>query len=143
MALKFLSPIHNTSRYIDLYVEDRCADLGLGSAEGHLLLYLRSYSPVSVSRLHTVSGIKRSTLTSMFDRMATRGWITRELSSRDRRQVMIELTGTGRQQADRLRDAMERLEEQIGELVTPEQLRGFVAVVSTISEIAKLRSGPG
>jgi DNA-binding MarR family transcriptional regulator len=143
MALKFLSPIHNTSRYIDLYLEDRGADLGLGPTEGHLLLYLRSYSPVSVSRFHTVSGIKRSTLTSIFDRMVSRGWITRESSPRDRRQVLIDLTGAGRRQADGLRHAMERLEEQISESVTPEQLRGFVAVVSTISEIVNTRAAAG
>ena len=133
MALKFLSPVHNASRQIGLYLEDNCDSLDLSTTEAHLLSYLRSYSPTPVSELHRVFGIKRSTLTSIFDRLVSREWITRMPSKRDRRVVILDLTDRGRDRADRVQEAVERLEKIIGDAVGPEELNGFIAVMSAIS----------
>lgn len=133
MALRFLSPIHNATRQIELCLEGPCVALGLSTAEGHLLTYLRTYSPAPIHELHRVFGVKRSTLTSVFDRLVARGWIDRQPSRRDRRSVEISLTAEGRARADRVYEAIEKLEASIGASVDSDDLRGFNAVMSAVS----------
>lgn len=140
MSSTFVSQLYNASRHIDLYIEARCATLGLNPIEGHLLLYLLTYSPVSVSLIHKTFAIKRSSLTSIFDRLVARGWVSRRPAPRDRRLVLVELTAAGRERANRLQDTIAGLERRIGEQVNTDQLRGFVAVLSAISDISG--SGP-
>jgi DNA-binding MarR family transcriptional regulator len=132
MSLRFLSPIHKASRQIASSLEEACADADLTATEGHMLSYLRSYSPSSVSELHRVFGVKRSSLTSMLDRLASRGWIARELSARDRRAILVSLTDRGRHRADRVQTAVEELEARIGAGLTPADLEGFYTVLSAI-----------
>jgi DNA-binding MarR family transcriptional regulator len=135
MALKFLSPIHNASRQIGLYLEVKNAEIALSPTEGHLLSYLLSYSPAPVSELHRVFGIKRSTLTSIFDRLEARGWVARSPSKRDRRGVVVELTERGRKRADAVQESIEQLESGINRAITPDELQGFIAVLSAISSV--------
>lgn len=97
-----------------------------------MLSYLRSYSPSPVSELHRVFGVKRSTLTSMLDRLASRGWVAREPSARDRRVILVSLTDAGRTRADRIQTGIEELEARIGAELTPADLEGFYAVMSAI-----------
>jgi DNA-binding MarR family transcriptional regulator len=138
MALKFLSPIHNASRQIGLYLEVRCAEMALSTTESHLLSYLRSYSPAPVSELHRVFGTKRSTLTSIFDRLEERGWVTRSPSKRDRRVVLIDLTDQGRKRADAVQESVEQLESGINRAITPGELQGFIAVMSAITAVTEI-----
>ena len=92
MALKFLSPIHKSTRQIELYLEGRMAELGVSNPEGHLLSYLASYAPCPVGDLRRVFGYKGSTLTSMLDRLERRGLITRGAHPGDRRSFLVELS---------------------------------------------------
>ncbi len=140
MALKFLSPIHNAGRQIGLYLEARNAEMALSPTEGHLLSYLLSYSPAPVSEFHRVFGIKRSTLTSIFDRMEARGWVARGPSKRDRRAVLVDLTEHGRNRADAVQQSVEQLESGINHAVTPDELQGFIAVMSAISNVTGIMS---
>ena len=130
MALRFLSPIHKANRQIALSLEEACADADLSATEGHMLSYLRSYTPSAVSELHRVFGVKRSSLTSMLDRLESRGWIARDVSSRDRRVVLVSLTDRGRSRAERVQTAVEELEALIGAELTSADLEGFYAVLS-------------
>jgi len=131
--MRFLSPIHRAIRQISLYFEARSEQFGLTPSEGHMLTYLRSYSPTPVGELHRVFGIKRSTLTSTLDRMEKRRLITRRLSTEDRRVFLVDLTRRGRITADGVRVAAEDLERGILEQLTKEDLAGFDAVIKAIA----------
>lgn len=98
-----------------------------------MLSYLRSYSPSPVAELYRVFGVKRSTLTSMLDRLESRGWVARETSRRDRRVVLVSLKPEGRSRADRIQRAVEALEERIAAQLTREQMEGFYAVMSAVA----------
>jgi DNA-binding MarR family transcriptional regulator len=98
-----------------------------------MLSYLRSYSPSPVSELHRVFGIKRSTLTSMLDRLASRGWLARSPSTRDRRVILVSLTEGGRVRAYRIQTAVDELEARIGADLNEEEPAGFYAVMSAIA----------
>ena len=142
MALRFLSPIHKAYRQIAIYLEERSSDLDLNTTEGHTLSYLRSYSPAPVSELHRVLGIKRSTLTSVLDRLEARGWLGRQPSGRDRRVILVGLTDMGRVEADRVQETVERLEAEIGARIAPGDLEGFRAVVSAIAAVTEAVVAP-
>jgi len=135
LALQFLSPIHKASRQIAVYLERDLDERDIASAEGHLLSYLRSYGPCPVGELHRVFGHKRSTLTSILDRLCDRGFVCRRVDPEDRRSVLVELTARGRREADRVQVVLETLEEAIRSRVRARDLEGFRAVMAAIGGV--------
>ena len=103
MPLQFLSPIHKASRQISIYLERATMELRVSPGEGHLLSYLSTYAPCPVSELERVFGHKRSTLTSMLDRLSDRGLLNRQINPDDRRSFTIALTPAGRKLAGKLK----------------------------------------
>jgi DNA-binding MarR family transcriptional regulator len=138
MALRFLSPIHKATRQIGAYLETHCSDLGLTTTEGHMLSYLRSYSPAPVSELHRVFGVKRSTLTSMLDRLAAHRWVERRPSNRDRRVTLVSLTEEGSSKAEGVQAALDALEAEIVAKTKPQDLEGFYQVLSAVSAVTEV-----
>lgn len=139
MQLQFLSPIHKASRQITIYLERATVELGVSPSEGHLLSYLRSYAPCPVSELERVFGHKRSTLTSMLDRLAERDLLTRQINSSDRRSFTIELTPDGRKLAGKLRKVLEAFEQDVKEQVNDKQMAGFRAVMQAIADVTNVK----
>jgi DNA-binding MarR family transcriptional regulator len=119
-------------RQIALYLESKCAALGVTAAEGHLLSYLRSYAPCPITEIVRVFGIRPSTMTSILERLDERGLLTREPDAEDRRSVRISLTREGMVVADRINRLVRDLEERIGKRVRPTQLAGFRSVMGAV-----------
>ena len=139
MQLQFLSPIHKASRQITIYLERATIELGVSPGEGHLLSYLRSYAPCPVSELERVFGHKRSTLTSMLDRLAERDLLTRQINSSDRRSFTIELTPDGRKLAGKLRKVLEAFEQEVKDQVNDKQMAGFRSVMQAIADVTNVK----
>jgi DNA-binding MarR family transcriptional regulator len=134
MPLLFLSPLHRSIRQIGLYLEGHTAALALSNGEGHLLSYLRSYAPCPIGELHRVFGTKRSTLTSMIDRLEERRLVVRALDPKDRRSFLLDLTKDGRKAGDRLQVVLEELEASVRARIRKSDLDGFQAVLAAIAE---------
>ncbi len=134
MALQFLSPIHKSTRQVELYLESRMAKLGVSNPEGHLLSYLASYAPCPVGDLRRVFGYKGSTLTSMLDRLERRGLITRDVHLQDRRSFLVELSALGRKTARAVTRVVVDLESDILKHCEPGDLEGFRKVMAAIAE---------
>lgn len=132
MALHYLSPIHKAVRQIALFLEPKCAALGVSPSEGHLLSYLRSYAPCPIAEIVRVFGIRPSTMTSMLERLDQKGLLTREPDPEDRRSVRITLTREGKVVADRINRLVRELEERIGTQVRPRELAGFRSVLGAV-----------
>jgi DNA-binding MarR family transcriptional regulator len=135
MPLQFLSPIHKASRQVSIYLERATVELGVSPGEGHLLSYLRSYAPCPVSELERVFGHKRSTLTSMLDRLAERNLLTRKINPSDRRSFSIELTPEGRKLAVKIQKILEAFEQRVKDRITERQRAGFRAVMGAIADV--------
>src|SRR4030095_2442338 len=133
MALLFLSPIHKASRQIGIYFETALKGSELSPFEGHLLSYLRSYAPCALSEIHRVFGMKRSTLTSVFDRLEERGLISRETLAEDRRSFLVRLTRKGTAAANQVQRHVEALEASISKGITKNDLEGFRRVMGSIA----------
>jgi MarR family transcriptional regulator, organic hydroperoxide resistance regulator len=135
MQFQLLSPIHKASRQISIYLERASGELGVSPAEGHLLSYLKSYGPCPISELERVFGLKPSTLTSMLDRLAERGLLTRQVNAKDRRSFTVELSSDGRKLAGRIQRMVAEFEQSIEERITDRQMAGFRAVMEAIAEV--------
>lgn len=133
MAVRFLSPVQKVARQIAGYLEQETAGLDVTPTDGHLLSYLASYSPAPMTELHHVLGVKRSTMTSVLDRLEARSWVRRLPSPRDRRALLVVLTDEGRVHATRIRQVLERLEADIAARVSPADLEGFLAVLTAVT----------
>src|SRR6266571_1388475 len=112
MPLRFVHPIHRATHRIGLYLDD-LREGGLTQGEAHILALLAHSGPARVADLHRGLAHKRSTLTSILDRLANRGLITREVGKADRRTFLIMLTAKGRKLAQRISHHLSDLERAV------------------------------
>jgi len=66
----------------------RCG-IEINSAQGRIMFALWQADGVSIQELAQKTQLKKSTLTSMLDRLETMGYLRRQRSSRDRRIIQI------------------------------------------------------
>lgn len=105
--------LERATHAVALWIERAFADLRLTQAEAHVLAYLAQHAPCSINDLHRSFGHKRSTLTSLLDRLEARGWIQRGAHPESRRLVMVQLTEAGQPVAERVSTALRTLEDQL------------------------------
>ena len=141
MSLRLIPPIHRATHRIGLYLADLRED-GLSQGESHILALLATSAPATIADLHRGLAHKRSTLTSILDRLTERGLITREVGAADRRTFVITPTAKGVQMARRVHRHLIDLEEAIGRRVTADEVKGFMKVVSAVEDEARKRTGP-
>jgi len=137
--LRFLSPIHRASRQIALHLSEEMVELNLASHEAHLLSYLRSYAACSISVLHRVFGLRRSTLTSMLDRLEEKGLVRRELCAADRRSFLVHLTVAGADLAGKVQRPVDELERRIHAELDPDDVCGFDRVMEAIARVTQVQ----
>lgn len=99
-------------------------------AQGRILFVLWDKDDIPISELSKKTGLAKTTLTSMLDRMEKHGLIRRVCVPDDRRTVRIRLTDTARQ----LHDRYEQVSEEMNQIF----YRGF-----SDEEILTLETGLG
>jgi DNA-binding MarR family transcriptional regulator len=102
--------IECAAHLIGLHVER--AGLGITQAEAHILGRLAD-GPATVGELHHEFGHKRSTLTSVLDRLEERGYVERSVNSDDRRSFVVTTTREGARVAKRVVRTFDVLENAI------------------------------
>ena len=140
MPLRFVHPVQRATHQIGLYLNElREEDLTQG--EGHILALLAESSPATVAELHRGLAHRRSTLTSILDRLTDRGMITRSVGKADRRTFVIDLTSKGRKLARRVNQHLLKLEDRVRRQVSQADITGFTKVIAALeSEAAKRTS---
>jgi len=141
MPLRLVPPIHRATHRIGLYLAD-LRDDGLSQGEAHILALLATAAPATIAELHRGLAHKRSTLTSILDRLAERGFVTREVGAVDRRTFVITPTAKGRAVATRVHRHLTHLEKAVGRRVTAGDVKGFMKVVSAVEDEAHRRTSP-
>jgi len=136
MPLGLVPRIHRATHRIGLYLAD-LRELGLSQGEAHILAQLAASSAATIADLHRGLAHKRSTLTSILDRLVDRGLITREVGADDRRTFVITPTAKGRRVARQVHDHLTALERAIARRVTGEDLRRFKKVIAAVEEEAR------
>ena len=135
MPLQFIHPVHRATHRIGLYV-DELHEQHLTQGEAHILALLAESSPATVADLHRGLAHKRSTLTSILDRLAAHGLITRKPGISDRRTFVIGLTTKGRKLASRVNRHLSELERKVRRQVKPSDIEGFTKVLSVLESEA-------
>ena len=139
MALDFLSPLHKASRQISVYLESRTRELGLSPLEGHVLTYLRSYSPASIRDLVRVFGVKQSAFPSLLDRLEEAGYARRTINPDDRRSFLVHITDRGSELAARVTRLLRSLEDDLHHRVQGRDFKGFQVVMRAVDDITQVR----
>ncbi len=140
MPLRFVHPVHRATHRIGLYLDD-LEEPGLTQGEAHILALLACSGPANVAHLHGGLAHKRSTLTSILDRLAKRGLITRAVGKTDRRTFVVRPTAKGRRLAQRVRHHLSVLERAVSGRVSAADIKGFNKVVAALEQEAHRRCG--
>jgi DNA-binding MarR family transcriptional regulator len=136
MPLRLVPSIHRATHRIGLYLAD-LREAGLSQGEAHILAHLATSRPATIADLHRGLAHKRSTLTSILDRLVARGFVTRTVSPDDRRSFVVDTTAAGRRAAARVHGHLTALEAAVARAVTSAEMRTFLKVLSAIERQAR------
>jgi DNA-binding MarR family transcriptional regulator len=139
MSLRLVPPIHRATHRIGLYLSGAGTG-GLSQGESHILALLASAAPATIADLHRGLAHKRSTLTSILDRLVDRGYITRTVGTEDRRTFLIAPTAKGRAVAARVKRHLADLERAVARRVTAADVAAFLRVIDTVEQEAHART---
>jgi DNA-binding MarR family transcriptional regulator len=134
MPLLIIPRIHRATHQIGLYIER--SGLGVNQGEAHILAHLAGAGDSTVGELHKAFAHKRSTLTSVLDRLAERDLIRREVRSEDRRSFAVILTPAGKAVARKIHRHLEALEKAALAGVGRAKTKTFIAVLEAVEEAA-------
>lgn len=134
--LTLIPPVHRATHRIGLYLQRR-RGLGVSQAEAHVLAHLCDLGPCSIGALHEAFAHRRSTLTSILDRLEQRGFVRRQLRADDRRSFRVTLTPKGSTRARRVRAVLGALETLVARRVNASELAGFAVVVTALADAAR------
>jgi DNA-binding MarR family transcriptional regulator len=133
-TLHLVPALERATHAVALWIERVFADLRLTQAEAHVLAALSEIAPCSINDLHHRFGHKRSTLTSLLDRLEERGWVRRGTHPSSRRLTLVELTEDGRLIADRTQAAVRELEARLMTHLESDDLAAFARALSALEE---------
>ena len=126
--------LERATHAVALWIERSLQDLRITQAEAHVLGYLAHARQCSINDLHASFGHKRSTLTSILDRLEQRGLVRRGPHPASRRLVMIQLTDAGQQIGQRISAMLHDLDAVVIERTGPGDVDAFSRVIGAIEE---------
>ena len=128
MPLRLIPSIHRATHRIGLHIAE-LKDPKVNQAEAHVLAHLAGAGDATIGEVHRAFGHKRSTLTSILDRLEERRLIERTSDERDRRTFVVSLTRTGRTAARRVTAHLQAFEGRALLAVPSADLRAFLRVL--------------
>ena len=126
--------LHRTTHQTLHALSSALAGEKLNAAEINALANLAAGGTLSVRQLSERTGTRASTLTGVLDRLADRGYLTRELDPSDRRSFRLPLTESGQAVAARVLAAIADLEREAMAALSATQIAGFHAVLTALQE---------
>lgn len=136
-SLRLAPALEHATHALGLWVERAFGNVGLTQAEAHVLAYLAKHPDAAINDLHVSFGHKRSTLTSILDRLEARGWVRRVPHPSSRRLVAVELTEAGRAIGERASGALHAIEERVRAKMGDMAIDDFLAVIHVLEEELK------
>ena len=130
-------PLHRATHAVALYLQACRPPLGVSQGEAHVLDHLAEVSACPLGELARAFGHRRSTLTSILDRLEARGLVRRALRAEDRRSFQVSLTPAGRALAARVHAALTRLEGALLRRVGRARLEAALEVLAALPDAAK------
>ena len=119
---------HVTGAWLDASLQSE----GLSHGEANLLAFLNDHPHAAINDAHVHFGHRRSTLTSLLDRLEARGLVRRVPHPSSRRSVSLELTDGGRILAGDVTELIEWLEDRVRQSVSTSDLASFDRVIRAL-----------
>ena len=134
MRLELIFSVHRATHRIGLYIRRHSPDLT--QAEAHILCHLHEFGDSTISELHKAFAHKRSTLTSVLDRLEGSGLATRQSSPKDRRSFVVGLTRSGKTKAAKIHRQLESLEAGVLRANDRKAVEAFGQVIRDLEKLA-------
>jgi DNA-binding MarR family transcriptional regulator len=130
-AVSLVPAVHRATHRVGLYLA-AAGQRGLSQGEAHVLAQLAQDGAATIAELHRGLAHRRSTLTSILDRLADRGLVTREVAREDRRSFLIALTRDGRRAATRVARSIAALERAVVAKTTSRDVEACLRVLAAL-----------
>lgn len=112
-------------------------ELDVTQPEAHILAHLAETGDARIAELHERFGHRRSTLTSVLDRLEQRALITRATDMNDRRSFVVTLTKRGRSVAKAVHGALLAIERTAVGSMSPSQRALASELLDALAAAAK------
>lgn len=136
MALQLIPNVHRATHRTGIEIA-RIRGISASQGEAHILAHLHEKGEATIAGLHQALAHKRSTLTSILDRLAARKLITRGVDEGDRRSFRIKLTPAGARAAAKIHAHLEALESEALAGVPPAQVKAFTTIILKLAGAGK------
>ncbi len=136
MTLELIPHLHKATHQVGLFVGRHKTNLAVSQAEAHILAHLSPLTSCTIGELHASFGHKRSTLSSILNRLEERALIARKINPDDKRSFIIELTRKGKTAAKKVHASLRALEKAVAGAVSKAEVAGFLAVVAALCDAA-------
>ncbi len=130
--LRLIPEVHRATHRVGIFLDS----LGITQGEGHILSHLAASGDTSIAELHRALAHRRSTLTSILDRLAERQYISRESDPKDRRSFIVRLSAKGKTVAARAHRELARIEQGALKSVTGREFQSVVKVLHALEKTA-------
>lgn len=137
--LRLVPAIHRATHRIGLYLSGLTPDK-LSQGEAHILAQLSATGSAAIAELHRGLAHKRSTLTSILDRLTKRGLVKRAVGTADRRTFVITLTAKGRTMARQVHERLASLEAAIADAVPDKTMKALHEALELLEREAHTRA---
>jgi DNA-binding MarR family transcriptional regulator len=104
LVAEHLKLIFQISRKIRQIEQKNLSDLGLSPTQIYILTFLSEHPDTSLNQLANFLGITPSSSSELIDKLVELQYVTREISSKDRRLVHLNITNKSRQIITKITD---------------------------------------
>ncbi|MEB6195310.1 MarR family transcriptional regulator [Mammaliicoccus sciuri] len=99
---------YNVSRLFAQFYEKELKSFGLTYSQYLVLLSLWEENPQTLHSIGRKLDLSSNTLTPLLKRLEQSGWVTRQKSDQDKRQLIVSLTQKGKEQKQPIYDAISK-----------------------------------
>ena len=135
MTLQLIPDVHRATHRIGLDIA-RCPGVSVNQGEAHILAHLHAQGEMTIAELHRALAHRRSTLTSILDRLTERKLVTRAVDPQDRRSFRIKLTPAGARAAVKVYRCLESIERAVLKGIKPAEMRVFERIIRGLAGTA-------
>jgi MarR family transcriptional regulator for hemolysin len=133
---RFSNALHGTARAWRLAIDRRLKSLGVSQASWlAIAVAAKAPRPLSQSELAEKLAVEGATMVTMLDRLVKAGFITRELSTTDRRIKRVIITPAGYRLYDKVKAESAAVRKELLGKIDPRQLETATHVLEDLQDM--------
>lgn len=140
-AAELMDTIHPIMQFIRTEMRSQ-RQSSLSVPQFRVLAFLRRHAGASLSDVAEHLGVTRATASTMVDRLVQRGLIDRSIDPQERRQVRLQLTPTGSEDLERMRQTTRKKIAQLLSHLSSEELNSISQGLTCLNQIFQTLNEP-